>query len=432
MLWFLTGCVVYLLILISERSLMFITPHEIEMLRADADDSPSARSALALADGGTRAALASLILARLLVMVLLVAISTGALVRIEALHVLTHSISTQTGLPPMLIWTVAVVLLGAAFAALMVGLQQLDVRKAGQLRSAFWLKRLHRFVRFWQVIMWPFVPKKLYSVPAAAAVKAALTGNVTPPVTTPELTREKRDLELLRSIVKFGEVVVRQVMQPRSKVVSLDTAMSYHDVLTTMKTAGFARYPVFDAEEPDSVTGILHAKDLVPFVEEADDYDWQQLVHPDPMMVPEVKYIDELLEQFKHKKRHMAIVVDEYGTIAGIVTMEDILEEVTGEIRDEFDTEQDEVPPYRQLNTREWLLSGQMHLNDVCRITGLAPGTFDEVRGDTDTLAGLLLEITGDMPTVGDTASWEDFGFEVAAADQRKITQVKLILPDIT
>jgi CBS domain containing-hemolysin-like protein len=431
MFWFLLGCVIYWLLVVCERSLAYITPHEVNLLRADAEESASARHALRLADGGTRAAVASLVLARIAVQILMIVCSVGTLVRYSIVHERLYEWSMAARLPPIVIWTVAIMLLSGAFALLFWGLYKADIRPVARLHSAWWLQRLERFVAFWGWVMHPFIPRQLRhkSTEAPNTQNIPDANTLSGMANAPEMTREKRDLELLRSILKFSDTMVRQVMQPRSKVIGLDTNMDYYEVLTSMKVAGFARYPVFDPEDSDMVVGILHAKDLVPHIEEAIDFDWRQMIHAPPMIVPETKYIDELLEQFKRQKRHMAIVVDEYGGVAGIVTMEDILEEVTGEIRDEFDQEQDEVAPYKKIDATTYLLAGEMHINDVCRITGLAPDTFDDIRADADTVAGLLLEITGDLPVNGQVVTWEDYTFEVTDADQRRITQVRMVLP---
>jgi CBS domain containing-hemolysin-like protein len=422
MFWFFLGCVLYVLLVLSERALLAITPHEIDLLRADADDSVSARRALALADGGTRPALAALTLARLLLKIGMVVGSIAALMRHAPTHEWLYHLAQRASVPPMLVWTLLLGGLALLFATLFWRLKKANFGRNGRLRAGFWLQRLSRYVQFWQTILWPFLPKKIK--------KSADTPQITPTsatATTPELSPEKREIELLKSIVKFGDVTVRQVMQPRTKVVGLTTDLDFGAVLATVRETGFSRYPVF-GDDLDSPLGILYVKDLVSHLADPPDFAWQNIVHREPMVVPESKHIDELLQDFKHKKRHMAVVVDEFGGTSGIVTMEDILEEVTGEIRDEFDVEQDEVPPHRQLDAHNFVFSGQMHLNDVCRIAGLAAGTFESVRGDADTLAGLAIELAGDMPTVGAEIRWEDFLLTVLAADQRRLTQIKLTL----
>lgn len=232
-------------------------------------------------------------------------------------------------------------------------------------------------------------------------------------------------MELLKSIVKFSDVTVKQVMQPRSKVVAVDFRTNFSELLGVVREAGFSRLPVYD-EDLDNVTGILYVKDLVSHLDKPATFEWQSLIRTNLQLVPEAKRVSELLQEFKRNKRHMAIVVDEYGGSSGIVTMEDILEEITGEIRDEFD-EESEIR-YRKLDDHNYLFEGQTLLNDVCRIAGLAPGTFDEVRGAADTLAGLALELKGDIPKTGTELSWNGYLLTVITADERRIEQLKLTI----
>ncbi|MDO8969071.1 MAG: CBS domain-containing protein, partial [Saprospiraceae bacterium] len=246
------------------------------------------------------------------------------------------------------------------------------------------------------------------------------------PIATQAAASEKRELELLKSIVQFSDVTVKQVMQPRSKVVSVDFRTDFHDLLEIVRKSEFSRLPVHH-EDLDNVTGILYVKDLVPYLDYDADYEWQPLIRTNILMVPEAKRGSELLQEFKQHRMHMAIVVDEYGGIAGIVTMEDILEEVTGEIRDEFDKESE--IRYRKMDEFNYLFEGQTLLNDVCRITGLEPGIFDSVRGAADTFAGLVLELRGDIPLVGTEIAWNGYLFTVTVADKRRIEQLKLTLP---
>ncbi|HMX41268.1 MAG TPA: transporter associated domain-containing protein, partial [Saprospiraceae bacterium] len=208
--------------------------------------------------------------------------------------------------------------------------------------------------------------------------------------------------------------------------VGVDFRISFHELLAAVQEAGFSRMPVYD-EDLDNVTGILYVKDLLPCLHQSADFEWQPLIRTNVMLVPESKRVSELLQEFKREKIHLAIVVDEYGGSSGIVTMEDILEEITGDIRDEFDEEHD--VRYRKLDDSTYLFEASTLLNDVCRLTGIAPGTFDAIRGNADTLAGLVLEISGDIPKKGAKVSWQDFLFTVTAADQRKITQIKMRLP---
>ena len=228
-----------------------------------------------------------------------------------------------------------------------------------------------------------------------------------------------------KSIVNFSDVTVKQVMQPRSKVVTVATQTDFHELLVLVRTCGFSRIPVFD-EDFDNVVGILYVKDLVAHLHKPYNFEWQSLIRPSVLLVPESKRISELLRAFKKERMHMAIVVDEFGGSAGIVTMEDILEEVTGDISDEFDEESD--INFQKLDERNYLFEGRTLLNDVCRAIGLDTNTFDMVRADADTLAGLALEINGDIPKKGTEIRWQHYLLTITAADNRRIDQIKLTI----
>lgn len=416
--WFIIGLALYFLVISAERVLVAVSSHTLEQLRSEA--SPAAQRAAALA-GNVRHALAALLLARVWLKVLLVVLSTGALVQSAMIHALLYDAALRSGLPPVIVWVVSGLLLALTFALVFWLMRKLDLRFLGKAHTAFMLQRLSLFILFWQKLFgWLIRKEKLPEYPAEQ------TANMIPSANTAASAGEKRDMELLKSIVKFSDVTVKQVMQPRTKVAAVDFRAGFHDLLATVREAGFSRLPVFD-EDFDNVTGILYVKDLLEHLDKDDAFEWQSLIRPNVLFVPESKRVSELLQEFKQEKLHMAIVVDEYGGSAGIVTMEDILEEVTGEIRDEFDEESD--IRYRRLDEFNYLFEGQTLLNDVCRLSGLAPGTFDEVRGAADTLAGLALELKGDIPKPGAEIAWNGYLLTVVAADSRRIEQLKLTLP---
>lgn len=236
-----------------------------------------------------------------------------------------------------------------------------------------------------------------------------------------------REQGMIQKILRFGDLSVRQVMQPRSRVEALDLALRFDEALERIREAGFSRFPVY-SEDLDNVEGILYVKDLLPYLDAGPDFAWQTLVRRPAIMTPETKHVGELLQEFKRLKKHMAIVVDEYGGCSGIVTLEDILEEITGEIRDEFDEETD--VRYRKVSERAFVFEGQCLLSDVCAVCELPEDTFDEVRGNAETIAGLALQLLQDIPVAGARTEWNGFEIEILAADQRRIHQVKLTLPE--
>ncbi len=237
-----------------------------------------------------------------------------------------------------------------------------------------------------------------------------------------ELSDEK---DILEGIVKFGNKNVVEIMCPRVDVVSLDIKSGFSKVLEVINESGFSRIPVF-TDSFDNIYGILYIKDILSHNHKSNSFKWQTLVRP-PFYVPEAKKINTLLEDFQKNKVHMAIVVDEYGGSSGIVTLEDILEEIVGDIVDEFDEEEDF---YTKVNDHTYLFDGKVLLGDFYRVIDCDETIFDDVKGDADTLAGLILEIKGEIPELHEKIPCEKFRFTIEAVDDRRIKQIKVeILP---
>lgn len=236
-------------------------------------------------------------------------------------------------------------------------------------------------------------------------------------LTANELTDEK---EILEGIVKFGNIYVGEIMTPRVDVIDLDWKSDYNKVLAVIVESGYSRIPVYD-ETPDNVKGILYVKDLLAHLNESAGFEWQKTIRP-AYFVPETKKINDLLGEFQSKKIHLAIVVDEYGGTAGIVTLEDILEEIVGDISDE--TDEEEVN-YSILPDGSYVFEGKTLLNDFHKITNTNDNAFEDVVGDAETLAGLLLEIKGEIPKKNETIEYRQYLFTVVSADNRRIKKVK-------
>ncbi|KAF0131525.1 MAG: gliding motility-associated protein GldE [Bacteroidetes bacterium] len=233
------------------------------------------------------------------------------------------------------------------------------------------------------------------------------------------LPEEKK---MLKGIASFGEKEVTNVMKSRVSITAIDLETPFEKLLEVILNSGFSRIPVYDGNI-DKVMGILYIKDLLPFLNH-DDLDWTKMIRP-AFFVPENKKINDLLQEFREKKIHMAIVVDEYGGTAGLLTLEDIIEEIVGDISDEFDKESDNSF-YRKLSAGVYLFEGKTNLNDVCKVLDLDDYYFEEVQGESDTLAGLLLEVEGRIPEKGAKINCKDFRFEVTDADLRRIKQIKV------
>ena len=241
-----------------------------------------------------------------------------------------------------------------------------------------------------------------------------------------ELTDKKEIAEeagMLQGIIRFGGETVRDVMTPRVDIVDLEMRTPYPEVLKCIVENNYSRIPVYQGTE-DNIKGILYIKDLLPHISKPGNFRWQTLIRP-PFFVPETKMIDDLLRDFQQNKVHMAIVVDEFGGTSGLVTMEDILEEIVGEIDDEYD---DEERPYQRLNQNTYLFEAKTALSEFLRIVNLDDDFFEEVEGEADTLAGLLLELKGEFPKLHERLTYRNISFEVMELDERRIVKIKVIV----
>jgi putative hemolysin len=245
--------------------------------------------------------------------------------------------------------------------------------------------------------------------------------DVTSDKDTPE--EEKK---ILKGIARFGNIDVKQIMKSRMDVVAIDNSVSFGELLPFIIENHYSRLPVFNTSF-DSVTGILYTKDLLPYLDKKNDaaFQWQVLVRP-AYFVPESKKINDLLQEFQEKKMHLAIVVDEYGGNSGIVTLEDILEEIVGEIHDEFDEEE---LSYSKLDDFNFVFDGKALINDVCRVMELDRRIFDSRTNDIDTLAGLILELAGGIPVRGEIVEHNGIKLKIESADRKRIKRVKITLP---
>ena len=239
-----------------------------------------------------------------------------------------------------------------------------------------------------------------------------------------ELT-DKNDIKdeqsMLKGIIRFGDETAKEVMTSRQNIVDLDIQCSYPDVLKCIVDNNYSRIPVYQ-DNTDNIRGILYIKDLLPHLSKGPNFRWQSLIRP-PYFVPETKKIDDLLREFQENKVHIAIVVDEFGGTSGIVTLEDILEEIVGEINDEYDEEE---KFYSKLNYNTYIFEGKTLLTDFCRILNIDDEEFEEVEGDADTLAGLLLEIKGDFPSMHEKIDYKNYTFEVMNVEERRISKIKV------
>lgn len=233
----------------------------------------------------------------------------------------------------------------------------------------------------------------------------------------------KEEKRLLEGIIRFGDETAKEIMTPRQDVVNLDFRTSMEDVIKCIVENNYSRIPVYQ-NNTDNIKGILYIKDLLPHLDKPRNFRWQSLIRP-PYFVPETKKIDDLLKDFQQNKVHIAIVVDEFGGTSGIVTLEDILEEIVGEINDEYDEEEKN---YTRINKNTYIIDGKMLLSDLKKLLQLDDEAFDDIEGDADSLAGLLLELKGEFPAVHERLEYQNFVFEVLAMEERRISKIKLIV----
>ena len=239
-----------------------------------------------------------------------------------------------------------------------------------------------------------------------------------------DIADENKEIEekhILKGLINFGNTSVKQIMKPRTEVNCIDINTDAQELLDIIIDWSYSRIPIYE-DTFDQVRGMLYIKDLLPYIHKKTNFNWRDLIRP-TMFVPEHKKIDDLLQEFQDKRVHMAIVVDEYGGTSGIVTMEDILEEVFGEIKDEFD---EEDLSYSKLDNNTYVFEGKTALHDISKILELAPDYFEKVKGDADTLGGLLMEIQEKIPSKGEKIIFDNITFTVESADSRRIKRVKL------
>lgn len=237
----------------------------------------------------------------------------------------------------------------------------------------------------------------------------------------------KEDKEILEGIIKFGNINTVGAMTPRVDVVAISDTASFKEVIDLIINAGYSRIPVYQ-ENIDEIRGILYVKDLLPHIDKP-DFDWRTLIRK-PFFVPQTKHINTLLEEFQQNKTHIAVVVDEFGGTAGIITMEDILEEIVGEITDEYD--EDEGRMYVQINENTYLFEAKILLNDFFKIKDIQRADFEDSIGEAETLAGLILELKGEIPDQETEIDFKQYKFTIVSSDKRRIKSIKLTISDKT
>lgn len=234
--------------------------------------------------------------------------------------------------------------------------------------------------------------------------------------------KSTQEIKLLKGIMKFGSIQIKQIMKPRPDIVALEEDISFDEVVRIVRDSAYSRIPVYK-ESLDNVIGTLYTKDLLAFLQNGETRDWRQFIRP-VFFVPEGKRIAELLIEFQAKQIHQAIVIDEYGATAGLVTLEDILEEIIGEIRDELDDRYE--LEYKRIDESNYIFEGKVLLNDVYRIMQIKDSPFEDIKGDVDSLGGLVMELSGDIPDVNEEFSYKNYRFKVLQVDGHRVRRIKV------
>jgi gliding motility-associated protein GldE len=242
-------------------------------------------------------------------------------------------------------------------------------------------------------------------------------------LTTTDNNTSEEEKDILKGIVNFGTLTVKQVMKSRMDISAVDAELTFTELMDQVHRSGFSRIPVY-RESIDTIEGILYTKDLLPYLDTSGDFKWQSLLRPG-FFVPESKKLDSLLKDFQSKHVHMAVVVDEYGGTAGVITLEDLIEEIIGDINDEFD---EESIVYQKIDDKTFVFEGKTPLTDVCKIVDVEPAMFEAVRGESESLGGLILELHGAMPQINETIVFKQFSFTIAAAEQKRINKIRITI----
>ena len=239
-------------------------------------------------------------------------------------------------------------------------------------------------------------------------------------ITTDENTTE-REKDILKGILNFGNISVKGVMRPRPEIVAFETSLNYHELMDKINKNGYSRVPVY-VDTLDKIEGVLYIKDLLKHIDKDENFNWKELIHQ-PFFVPENKKIDDLLYDFQEKRVHIAIVVNEYGETKGLVTMEDIIEEIVGEINDEFDVEELD---YKILEDNVYLFEAKTSIMDFHRALDLEQDYFEDAKGESETLGGMLIELFGRIPSAGEETNFKEFEFKIQSVDLKRIKKVRV------
>lgn len=399
----------------SELGFFSLSPQQLLKCRSSA--SSAERNIAALLDNPNR------LLATILIMNNLVNVSIATLSNYLMLGVIDES--QGQGLEVLILTlsvTALIVFFGEVMPKVIAGQNPFGVAKSAANPMTFLSTVLAPFswvLMQMGVLVEKIIKKKGYNVSVDELQEALeMTTN------SDETTYEEK--EILKGIVNFGTISAKQIMRSRVDINAIDINIRFLELLSTINKSGYSRMPIY-RDNLDKIEGILYIKDVLPYLDAQDDFEWQKLIHRDVYFIPENKKIDDLMRDFQRKRVHMAVVADEYGGTSGIITLEDIIEEIIGDINDEFDSRDLE---FDRVDNFNYTFEGKTSIYDFCRILNIDVSYFQEIKGDSESLGGLLLELFGKLPRVGEKKRFRNFVFSVVAMDKKRIKTIKITLKE--
>jgi gliding motility-associated protein GldE len=397
--------------LISGSEVAFFSLSNEDLEELEEGNSPNGRKVVALIESPKR------LLSTILILNNLINIGIVTLTTFVAWSIFG---SNATGVLVILVQTVGVTFAIVFFGEIVPKVYATKAKKEFSLIMApsiglfsMILKPISVFLMAFSNVLEKRIEKKGYSL-SVNELNQALE------LTTEDTPSEEKDI--LRGIVNFGTLSVKQVMRSRMDITAVDVDIDFHELMDRINKSGFSRIPVYE-ETIDNILGILYIKDLLPHIDQGDDFGWRELIRKS-FFVPENKKVATLLKDFQQKRVHISIVVDEYGGTSGLVTLEDLIEEIIGEINDEFDNRDEFL--FQEIDPHTFIFEGKVSLNDFCKKLELDPQLFEEVKGESESLGGLLLELNSKFPKNGTKILFDQFEFTILAVDARKIKKIKV------
>ena len=426
--------------LISGSEVAFFSLNENDFESLEQEDSPSAKSLLKLKEK-PRYVLATILIANNFINIAIVILSAYILSQLipensfigigNTWHDLFLPIFTPEQIDRGIYWTITVV--GVTFLLVLFG--EVAPKIYANINKLRFAKMMARGLRVLFFIFSPFSRVMVYYTNKIEerVERGKKTSNITLKedidkaidLTVSQEENAEEEADILKGIINFGDIAVKQIMTPRTDVQAIEDTANYEELLSLFRSSGFSRIPVY-SEDFDNILGIIYGKDLVGLTNEKEGFKWQEHIRTQLLYAPETKKINDLLKEFQLKRTHMAIVVDEYGGSSGIITLEDIMEEIVGEIKDEFD--EDEEVEYVKIDHNMYIFEGKTLINDVCRIIGVDSTTFNDFRKDADTLGGIFIERLGRIPKVDKELSFNEYWFKVVSVSKRRIEKVSLTI----